>query len=172
MTSRRYIVIKTGWDLVNKTEYWNDFYKNLNDKEYIKSVYNFLKNRPISNFKINNIPITEEYKTMKENTVHPVIEYIKELFNNDKLLFNFTYDDTLKAHTIKRVDFIQEFEDYLEINHEYSENLTKKKVITNALKDIGGICPDKQIKRDGKNSRVMVFDFIKIKKFYSQTKLL
>ena len=171
MTSRRYVIIKTDWSLYGDTEFWTNFYKNLNTKEYIKSVYTYLKKRPISEFKINNTPITEEYALMKENSIHPVVEYIKELSQMKSYTAIWEYDDILKRHTIKRNEFMELFEEYCDKNCEINDNLLKKKVLTNAIKDIGGITVDKIIKRDNKTLRVMSFDFPTIRKFYKITKL-
>lgn len=172
MTSRRYVIIKTSWELVNDTDYWNEFYKNINDKEYIKSVYNYLKNRDLSEFKINNTPVTEEYKTMKENSIHPIVEYLKELCQKESHPGIWEYDEIIKSHIIKRNEFMYLFEEYFEEHCEMNDNLLKKKVITNAIKDIGGVTVDKQIKRDGKNQRFMVLNFPEIKSFYMKTKML
>ena len=171
MTSRRYIIIKTDWSLYGNTEFWTNFYKNLHTKEYIKSVYTYLKNRVISNFKINDTPITEEYLLMKENAIHPVVEYIRQLSQKESQSGIWIYDDILKRHIIKRNEFNAIFEEYCEENCEINENLMKKKVLTNAIKDIGGITIDIRIKRDNKTLRYMGFDFPTIRKFYKITKL-
>ena len=173
MTSRRYVIIKTGWQLLNDTQFWNNFYKNINDENFIKSVYDYLMNRDISNFKINNTPVTEEYKLIKENSVHPVIEYLKEICNNNEINSNYEYDSICKCHIIKRENFNQILEDYLEINkYDNYQNLLKKKVITNAIKDIGGITLDKLFKRDNKVGRYMLFNFDMIKTFFIKTKII
>jgi len=81
---RRKLMIKTSNELLGNTEYFTKLDKLINDTNYTKSFYEYLKSIPdMNNFHKIPVPKTEYQLTLCELSVSPVEGFIKD-FINDK----------------------------------------------------------------------------------------
>ena len=92
-TDRRFVVLKTGNGLVVKTtnqkksqenaEFWTQYYADIIDINWKKSLYARLMNEDISEFKpARDAPRTSELDLMKGKNIQPIDRYMKELIDN------------------------------------------------------------------------------------------
>lgn len=152
-TDRRFLICETADDYIGKTDYWRDFYRKLNDKEYLQQIYYYLMNYDISEWRPSLIPETKDKKNLRINNTNPI-----HLFINN---YNF---DKLAIYTIKKVDYhiipCQElFQDFKCDDMTDDKKLLKSsyfKKTVSALKSI-------DIKRVGK-SEMFAIDLPKLKK--------
>ncbi len=93
-TDRRFLICETADDYIGKTEYWRDFYRKLNDKEYLQQIYYYLMNFDISEWRPNNIPQTKDKKNLLINNNNPIHLFI----SNYKI-------SKLPIFTIKKVEY-------------------------------------------------------------------
>ena len=131
-TDRRFLICETADDYIGKTEYWRDFYRKLNEKEYLQQIYYYLMNFDISKWRPNNIPQTKDKRNLLINNNNPIHLFIST--------FKF---NKLPQYTIKKVIYnvisCQEFYDDFKVSDYVDDNKIKStyfKKTVSALKSI------------------------------------
>jgi hypothetical protein len=131
-TDRRFLICETADDYIGKTEYWRDFYRKLNDKEYLQQIYYYLMNYDISEWRPNNIPQTKDKRNLLINNNNPIHLFIST--------FKF---NKLAQYTIKKVKYnvvsCQEFYEDFKCSDYVDDNKIKStyfKKTVSALKSI------------------------------------
>lgn len=94
-TDRRFLICETADDYIGKTEYWRDFYRKLNEKEYLQQIYYYLMNFDISEWRPNNIPQTKDKKNLLINNNNPIHLFIS----------NYKFE-TLSKYNIKKTEYM------------------------------------------------------------------
>ena len=153
-TDRRFLICETADDYIGKTEYWRDFYRKLNDKEYLQQIYYYLMNYDISEWRPNDIPKTKDKKNLLINNNNPIHLFISNY--DDKNLKTYKYKKTdYEYHVIACQEFFQEFKcsDSTDDKSLLKSSYFKKTV--SALKSI-------DVKRIGKTDH-FVIDLPKLK---------
>ena len=145
---RRYVVIKSG----NKkdAEYYSQIYQDLKNKNIIKSVYDYLMNRDISEFKPTKRPNNKAYQDMVNVNVNPLFEFM-----HDKLI------DTEGIQKIKWTPLLQEYKSFLFDNGLAKFDINPKS-IKSQLNDLG--LEFKTLKINGKSGKGFTFDTEKVLK--------
>jgi len=107
---RRYCLIESCNDYCLKSDFWNDYYKNVvNNSGKIKAFYNILMDRDISNVDWMKFPNTEFKRDIIRVSVHPIVfwfdYYIHNTVNSEfKVGMSKLYDDYMaycNGHNIK-----------------------------------------------------------------------
>ena len=62
--------------LMGNTDFWNNFHKNIRDKNKMSEAYNYFMNRDIETWNIKNIPITETMRNMGTRKIKPPYIYL------------------------------------------------------------------------------------------------
>ena len=143
---RRYVVIKSGNKL--DQEFYTGLYDDLKNKDIIQSVYHFLSNRDISEFKFTERPQNKAYTDMVQSNTNPIYEFIYNKTNESDV-------DTIK---IKQAHLFCEYHEFL-IDNGIKIDVNNKS-IKSLLCDIG--LENKVFKMDGKSVRGFVWDKDKI----------
>ena len=143
---RRYVVIKSGNKL--DQEFYTGLYDDLKNKDIVKSVYHFLSNRDISQFKFTDRPKNKAYADMVQSNTNPIYEFIYNKTNESDT-------DTIK---IKQAQLFYEYQDFL-VNNGIKIDVNPKSV-KSLLCDLG--LENKVFKIGGKSSRGFVWHKDKI----------
>jgi hypothetical protein len=128
---RRNIIITSSNELKNNKEYFNQFYKYLNDVDAVKSIFEYFKTMTdIDKFNEIKKPITEYQQELEDENSNPIEKWLKEYIKNncDTPLFE-----------IKTNDLYEEFMEYKNKyypSHRYTSATFSKQLL--ALK-INGI---------------------------------
>ena len=121
---RRNIIITSSNELKNNAEYFNKFYKYLNDIDAVKSVFEYFKSIPNLN-KFNEIkkPITEYQKDLEEENTNPIEKWLKEYIkkNCNTLLFQITTNDLY--------EIFMEYKNKYYTNHRYTSATFSKQLV-------------------------------------------
>ena len=148
---RRNIIITSSNELKGNTEYFNQFYKYLDDVDAVKSIFEYFKRIPDLD-KFNNIkkPITEYQKELEEENANPIEKWLKEYVkkNCETPIFE-----------IKTNDLYEEFMEYKNKyypSHRYTTATFSKQLI--ALK-INGV--NRIRKSVGRFTEINVDDVLK-----------
>ena len=75
-TDRRFLMIEIADALMGNTDFWNNFHKNIRDKNKMSEAYNYFMNRDIETWNIKNIPITETMRNMGTRKIKPPYIYL------------------------------------------------------------------------------------------------
>ena len=76
---RRNIIITSSNELKNNKEYFNQFYKYLNDVDALKSIFEYFKSIPnLDKFHQIKKPITEYQQELEEENINPIEKWVKE----------------------------------------------------------------------------------------------
>ncbi len=152
-TDRRFLICETADDYIGKTEYWRDFYRKLNEKEYLQQIYYYLMNFDISEWRPNNIPQTKDKKNLLINNNNPIHLFI----SNYKFINKPTYSvKNVEYRVVTCKDLFEDFKcsDCTDDKSYLKSSYFKKTV--SALKSI-------DIKRIGK-SECFAIELDKLKK--------
>jgi phage/plasmid-associated DNA primase len=151
-TDRRKVLVCASNELMNNIEYFNEINKYIDDVNYIKSFYEYLKSIPNMD-KFNKIekPITEYQKILCELSISPIEAFIKDMIT-----------DCNEAELIKTTkELFDMFKEYLhESKTNYEINIIKFGVRLTNLK-LNGI----ETLR-GKNSSSKKLDIPILKKHF------
>lgn len=93
---RRNIIITSSNELKNNKEYFNKFYKYLDDIDAVKSIFEYFKSIPdLDKFNTIKKPITEYQKELEEENANPIEKWLKEYIkvNCDTPLFEIKTND-------------------------------------------------------------------------------
>ncbi len=181
VSDRRYVIIKTGFGLVtnvNESEkkernrkFWTKYYNNLNDKNWLKSLYEKLINIDLSDFDPKKPPVSEEKKIMRDKNISPIYKYMKEIIENESYE-GFYYKESKgeKLHFTKFRDFMDSYRAWIEIKGYKTDFKIKDTAIKQKLMNCDNSFIDsKQIihEIDGKKVKqyFSVFKMDKLNKF-------
>jgi len=107
LTDRRYVCFSCNNEYANNTEYFNELLNELDDKDCMYSFYNFLKNKDITKFNLNDRPITKFYDELKEVNIPILVNFISDKY----------YKSTEKTIKIRATELYSNFKQYLETFH-------------------------------------------------------
>jgi rubrerythrin len=142
---RRMVVIKTGFELVSNIKagkkkdrilkFWKTYYSNLENKDWVASLYHNLMERDLSDFNPKTPPETEDKKIMMEKNISPIYTFLKDIIDNKK--FSNFYTKTVKGeklHLIKFKDLKDKFTNYLtendiKLDYKIKETTIKQKLL-------------------------------------------
>ena len=172
VNDRRYVVVSTGFKLVGDTEFWTEYYNNLESSNWQKSLYSRLMDIDLSSFNIKDVPYSAEYEVMREKNVPPLFDYMKQIITNQQYNGFVTHVEksTQKTmHLIKFKDFFKQYKNYLEdmgINPDYQIKATtiKQKLMTANNSFIA----DKLIRQNDKTERWSQFDMKAFDRFLNK----
>lgn len=121
---RRFFIFKMDDKLKNDTDFWNKFYKSLNDQEIIDEFFTELSKMDLSNFQPKlNRPETSQKKMMSENKVRPqhaflyekILDELNENLDETFKFFNSTKKENI--YTFNFTNFSQELKSYYKNNN-------------------------------------------------------
>ena len=82
LTDRRFVMFESTTahikDIETKNRYFKKLFNDLSDNNIMKSLFLYLKNKDISNFDINDRPITKVYSQLKESQTPLIIDFLLE----------------------------------------------------------------------------------------------
>jgi hypothetical protein len=82
-TDRRFVVFECDDSKIRNKQYFQDLADAFNDDEMVKSFYNSLKERDISNWKpIQDRPITEAYEDIQSATIPIMAQFLNSKLND------------------------------------------------------------------------------------------
>jgi len=125
--NRRDVVILSSNELINNTEYFDKFYKYLDNIDAMKSVFEYFKSIPdLDNFRKIKKPKTEYQKNMEEESIDPIELWLRDYIKNNYKEIEIEVDKSILYDSFNI--FIQKY--YPE--HKYSKtNFTKKLIALN-----------------------------------------
>ena len=135
--NRRYCLIKTGEKLTK--EFYEQLYSNMADTNYINSIYSYLCDIDLSNFKTRQFPETEVLKNLKEENVNPLYKFIHQLVIEKSINCTDMKKDAAGCEYLLTRDFINYYSNFLE-SEGYSQDYINKYNFKNLkiyLQDIG-----------------------------------
>ena len=140
---RRYVIIKSG----NKRDqdFYQSLYNDLADKNVIKSVFDYLILRDISQFKFTKRPINKAYTDMVKSNTNPIYEFI----------YNKCNESEKPEIRISQADLFNEYESFL-IDNGIGQMAVNRKSVKGLLCDLG--MEIKLFKINGKAMRGMGFN--------------
>lgn len=141
---RRFALFKTGYKKPKK--YYDDYHKNLKDRNKLNEVYTFLLRRDISEWNAQeDRPMNKAYKTAISNAIPHYVIFLKEIFIDG----NFTNFTVVKnKYFIQAKDLYSGYKDWLQENHLSGDYAFKSTTFKKQLQDINGITFD--FKTNGK----------------------
>ena len=78
-SDRRYGVFSAGMDLVGKTDFWDNYYTDLKNKNWIKSLYDELMKVDLNGFNPKKAPITDEKTLMQDKNASPIHRFLDDI---------------------------------------------------------------------------------------------
>lgn len=127
LTDRRYVCFSCNNEYANNSEYFNELINELDNNDCMYSFYNFLKNKDISKFNLNDRPITKFYDELKEVNIPILVNFISDKF----------YRTTKKIVKVQASELYHEFKQYLDRFHKTMDYTATK--FGRDLKKISGI---------------------------------
>ncbi len=122
---RRIVIFKTGMRLIKNvkdpiqreyaTKFWNKFYEDMGNKNWLRSVFKYLIELDLSNYNPKNPPEIEEKKVMRSKNIKPIYSYIKNIIDN-KLYDDFIINKKGNLHYIKFKKFYDNFLEWVKNN--------------------------------------------------------
>ena len=73
---RRYVMFKSSDEKVKDINYFKELAQCMNDKEVSRAFYDYLMKVDLSDFSHVNRPKTELYNEMKQQSIHPILQWI------------------------------------------------------------------------------------------------
>lgn len=155
---RRYVVFKCADPILNE-EYYNKLVDIKKDKRALNSIYSYFMNLDITDFKIKNRFISQEYKNLQSATSNPFHEFLYQVCNNKDELLNIKSQGNFDY--IKVNDIYAGYETYL------SQNSLVEQIKTNRRDMKANMLECEAIETKayyGKiQHRVFKLDFVKLK---------
>jgi len=173
---RRFVVFK-AYGIKPNSEYFKKLVDLKNNKDDIKTLYEYFKN-----FKINlnlreDRPKTQAYLDMKDNNINPLYKFLHNIFIKDEIDEYFIEDDIKQYKKHKKLGiliqsniFYENYRYYLEENNliGVKHNITQRTVKT-LLTDMGII--KRQVKINNQNKDYYCFNVKLIEQFLSHMNL-
>ena len=135
---RRFALFKTGYK--KSKQYYDNYHKNLEDRNKLNEVYTFLLRRDITEWNAQeDRPLNKAYKTAISNATPPHVKYLKEIFIDG----NLTRFTVMKnKYFIKVKDLYSDYQRWLEDNHLLGDYSFKSMTFKKQLQDVNGITFD------------------------------
>lgn len=158
---RRGFIVKSTDKLQEDRIFFGKFTNDMNNKDYLNTLFTELMNIDLSKFDIKDRPKTDIFEKMRYDNITPIYYFMKD-FINDKLYSKSMYVRKNKPDnevTISSNDFFDLFTRYLNRNNlEEHLKFLKTKTVKKDLDTIKGIIADKPVKINGKTVRCHIFD--------------
>ena len=165
---RRYVIINTGMALTSNcncpiqkeyaTNFWNKFYEDLKNPNYVYSIYSYLKNKDISKFDYRDPPSTMAKTIMKEKNTKKIYLYMEYIINNTAQFNRFHYCDKKKLNFFKWKPFFDDYLDWIELNDYSTDYKIRECDIKAELLRSGSFIPSKNIRLNGAVGKYCSFD--------------
>tara|TARA_R110000824_G_scaffold42883_4_gene125647 strand:+ start:1 stop:825 length:825 start_codon:yes stop_codon:yes gene_type:complete len=124
MNDRRYVFFKTGFKLVKNvkdatqreyaTKFWDKYNEDINNINWLKSLYNYLMAMDLTNFNYKNPPKSEEKEIMKSKNIKKIYLYVKALID-ENAYEGFILDKKKGIYMIKFKEFFNNYKNWLEM---------------------------------------------------------
>lgn len=130
LDDRRFVVIECNNSFINKADYFNPLYKEMNSRKYDRLMYDYFMSLDSDTFDFSDRPVTEAYNDMKEANKPVLLTFLEKLLgdhNSRKLLgdHNSTKDEK-DSHEISSSSLFTQFNDYVKrYNFKTEMTLTK-----------------------------------------------
>lgn len=158
---RRGFIVKSTDKLQEDRVFFGKFTNDMNNQDYLNTLFTELMNIDLSNFDVKDRPKTDIFEKMRYDNITPIYYFMKD-FINDKLYTKSMYVRKNKPDnevTISSNDFFDLFSRYLNRNNlEEHLKFLKTKTVKKDLDTIKGILADKPVKINGKTIRCHIFD--------------
>lgn len=123
-SDRRYIIICSTDEFVGEAhqKFWTKMYADINDPNYIYSIYNYYKNLNIDDFDFSDRPITDAYHRAKANNIPYTIRFMSELdkrrYTMNELFekFNIFMQENKFRFEMTKPSFTNEIKEYVKRN--------------------------------------------------------
>jgi hypothetical protein len=157
---RRFALFKCGSKNKGNTEYWNEIYNNINNKDKLNQLYSYLLNHDLSNWKpVDDRPKNKAYMIALSNAMPHHIRWLKELFIDEKdIKYVFNYDEKLNIYYCNTKTLYNHFNSWATENHLISEGTFKSLAFKKQLQEINGITFDKTIRINKIISKKVIMD--------------
>lgn len=156
---RRYFVIKSTNKYRQDSDFFTNYYKLLEDDDFIDSIYSDLMDIDLSEVDIRVRPKTEQFEIMKNENLKPIHHYLKYIV--EKTEFNEGWMLKPKDENqvcIKPTDFYMKYKAWLE-RESYDINHFKQRDVLKELECIDHVdVKDETIKFKNKCIRVFIFN--------------
>lgn len=154
---RRNIIITSSNELKGNAEYFNRFYKYLNDIDAVKSIFEYFKSIPELD-KFNNIkkPITEYQKELEEENTNPIEKWLKEYIKQE------CETPLFEIKTNDMYELFMEYKNKYYPNHRYTSSTFSKQLLSLKINGINRVR-----KSVGRFTTVNVDDVLK---YFNMTK--
>jgi hypothetical protein len=181
VSDRRFVIVKTGFGLVqnikDKTKskenekFWTKYYNCLNDKNWIKSLYNKLMNIDLSDYNVKDSPVGDDKKIMKEKNISPIYKYLHNIIEtsnyNDFLIKSIKNE---KLHLIKFKTLASNLRSWIDDEGIQSDFIIKDTAIKQKLINCdNSFLPSKQImyeiNGEKRKDKFSVFNMERMKHF-------
>jgi len=181
-SDRRYMVVQCGYGLVVNTsdpeerkknqEFWKKYYEDLDNKYWVRSLYDWLMERDLTGFNCQNYPITQARELMRHKNICPLHYFLQDIIKNG-------YDGFTKrtvrgssfqgeVHLIKFKDFCTMFDAFVTTNLKIEYEI-KQLTVKQMLHELPTGCFRSDVRfnmgADRPQARFSTFDFDKIDKF-------
>jgi len=153
---RRNLIIRSSDELIGNREHFNRIYRMMEDKNFIATFYNYLKNTDLSGFQVAHKPVSKYQKELQEEVfISPVEMYIKHIVEQNY------YEKVFEGFAS---DIYQEFKQFCKtIGNEHVENIKK---FAFKIRSIDGI----DVKRTNKGM-YYTYDIAKLRTKYNMENL-
>lgn len=139
---RRFLMIKTENKYANNHSYFKPLWEEIDDIEFIKSMFYYYATKDITNFIVRELPETEYKKEQKLLNLPNALQFLLDSCKDENELFQ--NESSIKIHS---QDLYQNFINWCV---ESGVNSCAKKNFKNVLQSFGLDEYDKKIKIDGK----------------------
>ena len=177
MNDRRFVICQSGYGLVANTQdpahakfvkdFWNKYYDNLKDDDWLASLYNYLYNEiDLTNWISSKVPNGTAKELMRSKNINPVYFHLQQLAKEDRLV-DMGWNRTSKAtHFIKFKQFFAGYKYFLDNNYPDLEYKVKEHSVRAKLSSMTKGCfTEKQLNytdsdgRERTRDKNAVFDF-------------
>ena len=153
---RRFAVIRSSDDKIGDSGYFDELYALLDDNDSIRTIYSYLKKYDISDFVAKDIPQTEHLEGLKEMSVSPIEDWLRE----------YTFENVNNTEIVKvsSKDIYKLFTDWLAVEgRKYETNVRSLGMKLTNLR-ISGVSKGE---RNSKCEDTKAFDFALLKKHFN-----
>ena len=147
--NRRFFVVQAG-EKQDKT-YYDRLYNDMKRKECLQSIYSFLMDRDISDYRPLNLVETDKMRKMKEHNINPIFSFLKD-FVFDNVNDDFKYE--LDRGYISSKTIYEQCYMYFDIEGHSTKNLNYKGLKSVIVNMRFEPIFDKYKKIDGKSTKV------------------
>ena len=158
---RRFLFIDSSSEKKGDTEYFKKYYKYLEDKDVMKSLYEYFVAIECDDFKSEEIPKTEYGEEVKKSNKHPIMLFLENL-----VLENWLSEGSNKKELLLKEVF-QKFNDWKTKTHTLFEINNIKFALFLKKENIDGI---ESLGHTNKGNKYM-FDWNKLKAYFKIEKI-